>query len=176
MEINSTTDPQNELLTEVDVNNKIIGAIPRGLAHQSPDKIYRTIYIVIKNNEGKLLLQRRSSSKDLYPNCWDLSVGGHVIYGQNYEETAIKELKEEMGLTATKADLRFIGEVLVKLPSSNEFFHVYEYSLKDTDQIIFSAEEVSEILWMSLKEIKNSLSNQKIPWYPRPMQVIKALY
>jgi isopentenyldiphosphate isomerase len=171
-----TTDPQSELLTKVDKNNKVIGSIPRGVAHKSPDIIYRTIFVVVKNDKDKVLLQKRSSTKDLYPDCWDLSVGGHVNFGKSYIETAVQELKEELGIKASAKELNFIGEVLVKLPASNEFFHVFEYTLKPTDKIQLEADEVSDTKWMSINEIKESMQQQKLKWYPRPKQVIKALY
>ena len=171
-----TTDPQDELLTQVDSKNKVIGPIPRGIAHKSPDIFYRTIFVVIKDNKEKILIQKRSSTKDLYPDCWDLSVGGHVNYGRDYAETAVEELKEELGIITPAEELILIGEVLVKLPSSNEFFHVFEYRLKPTDKIELEAEEVSSTVWMSTKEVKESMQQQKLKWYPRPEQVFKALY
>lgn len=176
MTTQTTTDPQEELLTEVDKNNHVIGSIPRGLAHKSPDTIYRTIFVVVINEEGKILLQKRSSSKDLYPDCWDLSVGGHVDYGQSYEQTAVKELSEELGIEASANELKFVGEVLVKLPSSNEFFHVFEYYLKSTDNINLSTDEVASTKWMPMADVKKSIQQQKWKWYPRPVQVVEALY
>jgi len=172
----STTDPQNESLIEVDSDNKVIGPIPRGIAHKSPEKYYRTIFIIVKDEKDKVLLQKRSSSKDLYPNCWDLSVGGHVNYGETYTEAAIKELREELGIVTNVKGLRFIGEVLVRLPSSNEFFHVFEYELKSVDEITLNADEVDSTMWMSIEQVKESMQQQELKWYPRPLQVIEALY
>lgn len=172
----NTTDPQDELLTEVDIKNNVIGPIKRGLAHKSPNKIYRTIFVVVINEEGKILLQQRSSSKDLYPDCWDLSVGGHVDYGQSCEQTAVKELYEELGIVATANELKYVGEVLVKLPSSKEYFHVFEYYLKPSDNINLSLDEVASTKWMSIDEMKISIQQQNLKWYPRPIQVVEALY
>lgn len=170
----STTDPQNELLAEVDKNNQVIGSISRKIAHNSPNKIYRTVAIFVKNDKGEYLWQKRSSTKDLYPNCWDFSVGGHVNYGKSYLETAVKELEEELGIIASAKELRFIGELLVKLPTSNEFFHVFEYNFKPSDKINLMENEVSETMWMSIEQVKKSMQQQKLKWYPRPLQVTKA--
>lgn len=170
------TDPQDELLTQVDKNNIIIGGITRGKAHSSKDVFYRTVYIVIKNNLGEVLLQKRSPTKDLYPNCWDLSVGGHVIFGDSYLETAIRELEEEVGIKVGLEDLVDKGKVLVRLPHSNEFFRVYEYKLIDNDLIQPAGEEISEIKWLSIEDIKKSMKGKTINWYTRPMQIINAIY
>jgi len=176
MNTTQTTDPQDELLTEVDIKNNVIGSIPRGIAHNSPNKIYRTIYVIAKDKDGRVLLQKRSSTKDLYPNCWDLSVGGHVNYGKSYIETAVKELDEELGVKTSAKELKFIGEVLVKLPTSSEFFNVFEYNIKPTDQIKLENNEVNSMMWMSIEEIKDSMRQHKLNWYPRPLQTISALY
>ncbi len=171
-----TTDPQNELLTEVTAQNEVIGPIPRNEAHTDNNKIYRQTYIIVKDVKGRVLIQKRSATKDLYPNCWDLSVGGHVPFGLNYEETAVKELKEELGISTTKDDLTFMGEVLVDLPSSKEFFHVFEYTLKPTDTIHPMSEEVADVQWMPIEKIQKSMKDQTMTWYPRPIQVVEKIY
>ena len=173
---NKTTDPQHELLTEVDDNNNVIGSISRQDAHNNPSKFYRTIMVLVKNQNDEILIQKRSSTKDLYPNCWDLSVGGHVSYGNTYEETAVRELHEELGINTTKKDLILRGEVLVSLPNSNEFFNVFEYTLKETDHINLNTTEINSIKWLNLESLKKSIENNELEWYPRPIQIINKLY
>lgn len=171
-----TTDPQGELLTEVDERNQVIGSISRGEAHERPGVFYRTIYVLVKNDRGEVLVQKRSSTKDLYPDCWDLSVGGHVNFGKTYEETAARELGEEVGLKVTEEDLVRRGEVLVKLPNSGEYFNVFEYNLKPNETITVSQEEIGDTKWMTIEEIKKSMEDGSMKWYPRPEQTITALY
>lgn len=171
-----TTDLQDELLTQVDKENIVVGPIPRGVAHASKDVYYRTIYVLVKNEQNEILLQKRSATKDLYPNCWDLSVGGHVVYGDSYEETALRELREELGITANLKDTVKKGEVLVSLPNSNEYFYVYEYQLKASDEIQLASAEIAETKWLGIEKIKKSIEDKSLLWYPRPIQVIKSLY
>ena len=172
----NTTDPQEELLIETDENNNIKSPITRHEAHAKKGVYYRTIFILIKNQRDEILVQKRSPTKDLYPNCWDLSVGGHVNFGNSYKDTAIRELKEEMNIDASTEDMVLIGEVLVKLPTAGEFFNVFEYILKDTDKIKACEEEVSSTQWLTIDAIKKSMENKTLLWYERPEQVISALY
>ncbi|MFH1561371.1 MAG: NUDIX domain-containing protein [Patescibacteria group bacterium] len=172
----STTDPQEELLTEVDVNDVVIGPISRKVAHQSPDKIYRTIYVIVKNQNDEVLIHQRSSGKDLYPNCWDLSVGGHVGWNQSYPETAAREIKEELGIAVSENQLKLVGKLLVKLPRSNELFQVFEYRLKPSDKIKIASQEINQTKWLTTEEIKESIRKKQLAWYPRPIQVIQSLY
>ena len=171
-----TTDPQQELLFEVDQHNQPIGPITREIAHQSPDKFYRAIFVLVKNQDDQILIQKRSATKDLFPNYWDLSVGGHVNYGATYEQAAARELEEELGIKAAQQDLKFLGEVLVHMPSSNEVFHVFEYQLKADDKIKLSPEEIDQMQWMSISDIKESMAKQTLEWYHRPLQVVAAIY
>lgn len=171
-----TTDLQGEMLTQVDLQNNIIGTIERGKAHSFGNLIYRTVYVFVKNFKEEILIQKRSGTKDLYPNCWDISVGGHVTYGDSYEESAIREIKEELGIVAEINDLKVVGDVLVILPSSKEFFRVYEYNLKERDKIVLEHKEIAEIKWMSIENIKDSIKTKSLTWYARPIQTIEALY
>jgi len=47
---------------------------------------------------GTLLLGRRASHLRSYPDCWDI-VGGHVEAGETFEQTLVREVKEEIGVT-----------------------------------------------------------------------------
>ncbi len=55
---------------------------------------------LIVNSKGQYLAQKRSSTRRLYPNCWDL-VGGHVDLGDTLINTIYKEVKEETGWTVS---------------------------------------------------------------------------
>lgn len=131
---------------------------------------------MIKNDKNNILIQKRSATKDLYPNCWDLSVGGHVNFGKSYIETAVRELREELGIEVNEMDFILKGEVMVKLPKSNEFFNVFEYQLKSDQKILTEETEISNITWMTIEDIKKSMADKSLQWYPRPEQVVSALY
>lgn len=171
-----TTDPQEELLTQVDENNKIIGPIGRKLAHETPGICYRTVYVLVKNAKDEYLFQKRSPTKDLYPNCWDLSVGGHVDWGDSYIDTAAREINEELGIEVKEEELVFRGELKVILPKNSEFFDVFEYTLKSDQQIKLAKDEITDIKWMTIKEAKDSIKNKSLKWYARPEQILGNLY
>jgi len=171
-----TTDPQGELLTLVNEKNEVIGSIQRGRAHKKLDAIYRTIYVLIIDQNDNVLIQKRSPTKDLYPNCWDLSVGGHVNFGHGYKDTAVREIEEELGLKVNPKDLFSKGQVLVRLPGPGEYFEVFEYRLKEGESIKPLKEEISNTKWMSMADIKQSMKQKTLKWYARPLQTIEALY
>jgi 8-oxo-dGTP diphosphatase len=45
-----------------------------------------------------LLLGRRALHCATYPNCWDI-IGGHVEGGETFDQTLVREVGEEIGVT-----------------------------------------------------------------------------
>src|SRR3989338_6629550 len=77
--------------------DNVVGCEEKDIAHQR-GLWHRMSGIYLTNSEGKLLLQKRSATKDVFPNLWTQSVGGHVDAGESYETAALRELKEELGI------------------------------------------------------------------------------
>ena len=55
------------------------------------------MHVGIFNSDSELLIQKRQSFKETYPNLWDITAGGHVISGETSEEAIERELFEELG-------------------------------------------------------------------------------
>ena len=102
--------PRDEMVAIVDEENRVIGAAPRwtmrgqGLWH-------RTTYILVFDSTGRLYVQRRTMTKDVYPGYWDPCAGGVVLAGESYHAGALRELEEEMGIRGVELreefDIRF---------------------------------------------------------------------
>ena len=70
----------------------------RGDVHRDGDW-HSSVHIWLTDDEGHLLLQKRSEFKDTNPGMWDVSCAGHITAGDASLETAEKELQEELGIT-----------------------------------------------------------------------------
>ena len=93
----NTTDDQQEQFVLVDEHDEVIGTVLRKDAHSNPKLIHRSVGVIIFNDKKQVLLQKRSKTKDTYPEYWGMSVGGHVNVGQSYEEAVKREIIEELG-------------------------------------------------------------------------------
>lgn len=147
----------------------------RGVAHRdgSPHATSH-IWIVRKNAEGgyDILLQKRSACKDSYPGHYDISSAGHVAAGDSYLESAVRELREELGIEAEAKDLHYVG--IHRGEFEEEFYgkrfhdyeisqvYVYDQPLKDGD-LHLQEEEVEHVRWMGLEECKKHVAEKTIP-------------
>lgn len=92
------TDPADEIVTLVDDQNRVVGSATRRemRARRYP---HRATYILVFNPRGELFLQKRTATKDVYPSHYDVAAGGVVLAGESYEESAARELAEELGIS-----------------------------------------------------------------------------
>lgn len=63
---------------------------------------HKAVTVFIINSKEQVLLQKRSPNKKLWPNCWDITAGGHVLSGEFGFQSIIREVEEELGFTLTK--------------------------------------------------------------------------
>ncbi len=116
-DIPDTLDNPNELFDLVDRDDLVIGQVRRGDAHRNPALIHRSVQVMIFDSAGRVLLQRRSQAKDLFPGYYCASASGHVASGEDYPETAIREVEEELGVTLL---LAYAGKELVRSHAETE--------------------------------------------------------
>jgi 16S rRNA (adenine1518-N6/adenine1519-N6)-dimethyltransferase len=111
----------NERFPVVDKKDRILRDASRSEVHANNLR-HRAVHILIFNSAGEVYLQQRSRWKDRHPLRWDSSAAGHVVATESYDETARRELEEELGVGVPL-------EKIAKLPASErtdqEFVCVY---------------------------------------------------
>jgi 16S rRNA (adenine1518-N6/adenine1519-N6)-dimethyltransferase len=105
----------------VNKNDRILGHASRSEVHGN-NLLHRAVHILIFNEAGEVYLQQRSRWKDRYPLKWDSSAAGHVGAAESYDETAQRELKEEL---AVNVPLRKISELSAAQHTDHEFIWLY---------------------------------------------------
>ncbi|MEN8200183.1 MAG: NUDIX hydrolase YfcD [Thermodesulfobacteriota bacterium] len=90
-------NPGEEIVQIVDRDNLETESVPRRIM-RAQGLIHRASYILVFNDREELFLQKRTATKDLYPSCWDVAAGGVVLAGESYEESATREMTEELGV------------------------------------------------------------------------------
>lgn len=91
----STSDA--EQIQHVDLNGVVLGMVSRA-EMRARNLCHRAVFVAVQSEDGCLLVHRRSKSKDLWPDWWDITVGGVVVGDETYEVAALRELNEEIGI------------------------------------------------------------------------------
>ncbi len=149
-------DP-SELLTRVsDDDTTVLGPVERRLVHGNPLLIHRSAHVlVVHPAEGTLLLQKRTEAKDTFPGRWDTSVGGHVSFGQSYEEAALREAREELGIDLERASLEYLH--LLRFRSAEESENTATFLCLHAGPFAPDPDEISGIRFWTRGEIEASL-------------------
>ncbi|MET7858619.1 NUDIX domain-containing protein [Streptomyces sp. NPDC005318] len=88
----------DEILDIVDENDEVVGQSPRGEATARGLR-HRCVFIEARDAEGRLFVHRRTSTKLVFPSHYDMFVGGVVGAGESYDEAALREAEEELGVS-----------------------------------------------------------------------------
>jgi 16S rRNA (adenine1518-N6/adenine1519-N6)-dimethyltransferase len=105
----------------VDKNDKILRDASRSEVHANNLR-HRAVHILIFNPAGEVYLQQRSRWKDRHPLRWDSSAAGHVVAAESYDETARRELEEELGISIP---LKKISKLPASECTDQEFVWLY---------------------------------------------------
>ena len=138
----------------------------RGLVHRDGDLHGASHVFVIRQDAGRLqvLMQKRSADKDSFPSCWDTSAAGHLDAGEDFDQAAIRELREELGVSGPVPEYIFTQrveytETFYEKPfHDNEIDHVYIAEV-DKPESWFSPEpgEVECVEWQDAEKVLAAL-------------------
>lgn len=164
----SPPNPAEEIVEIVDRDNNSIGAVSRRIMRQQ-GLIHRASYILVFNRSGELFLQKRTMSKDIYPGFWDLAAGGVVLAGESYEESAKRELREELGVAGVQ--LRRLFDQYYEDENNKVWGRIF--ACTSEGPFTLQAEEIDYGRFMSLAEIEQL--HQTEPVTPDGMALLRLL-
>lgn len=146
----------------------------RTLMHRDGD-LHRTSHVwIARHHKGKiqLLLQKRSASKDSHPGCFDISSAGHIPAGDDFKESALRELSEELGILIDENRLHecgirriqwqdtFHGKSFVDNQISKVFLLWHDL---DESKIFIQESEIESVCWIELGELLDAVRENSIP-------------
>ena len=119
---------------------------------------HRAVYGFVIDKSSNVLLQKRSPNKILWPNKWDVTVGGHVDAGEFGRQTIMRECKEELGIDVKDDEIKFLvssTSVYNKNGYINNHYDECYLIMKDVDvkQLKLQEEEVSDAKYFSKEEL-----------------------
>lgn len=153
-----------ELIWHVDENDVPIGAIERGESRKSGAR-FRIVRVIVEDNDGWILLQKRQLTKGTFPGCWDTSAGGNIDYGETYEAAAKRELMEETGIEAAVLEevAYYYGETIDSSGKIlNRFSKLYKAVVSRNTTLRLQPEEVAEFRWVTRDQLLDLLATGEV--------------
>lgn len=158
-----------EYLDVVNEEDEIIGKDTRKKVHEL-GLWHRGVHVFLFNEQGEMLIQKRSADRTSSPSLLDCSVSEHVQAGENYFEAAIRGMKEELGIE--NIELKQLVKFRMNYGiNDNEISVIYEAKI-ESQQIDFDKTEIAEVFYLSKDEIKEKTQNEKIlfcDWFVQMM-------
>jgi isopentenyl-diphosphate delta-isomerase type 1 len=138
-----------EIFDVVNERDEVIGQAPRSEVHRRK-LTHRAVHVLVFNARGELFLQKRSMAKDCFPGAWDSSASGHLDRGEDYDACAIREVREELGVS-----LPGVPKRLFKVDACAETGHefVWAYQCRHEGPFTLHPEEIECGGWFTTDEV-----------------------
>ena len=182
--INLNSD-HSELLDVINEDDVIIESKSRDDIHHL-GLLHREIHVWLFDKNNNIYFQKSGINKS-NAGLFDASIGGHVDKGEEYVNAAVREIKEESGLSVSASDLILLTKFKnvsknKKMSTINNFFrsiYIYKYPVSE-EQIKEDRTENDGFKKFSLDFLSNMNKKNKamfhkfVPTYELPL-VLKYL-
>jgi len=139
----------DELVDIVDEHDRVVAQATRRDVRLQNLR-HRGVYVLVFNTHGQLFVHRRTSTKDVFPDHWDLAVGGVLKAGEDYESGARRELCEELGVGA---DIQLRRLFPIRYADADNQVVGVVFSCTCAGPFRLQAAEIAEGAWMDLDAV-----------------------
>ncbi|MGP3925660.1 MULTISPECIES: NUDIX hydrolase [unclassified Streptomyces] len=158
-----------ELLDIVDVQDRVVGQAPRGEAYVQGLR-HRCVFILARDADGRIFVHRRTAGKLVFPSRYDMFVGGVVGAGESYEDAALREAEEELGVTGLPSPVPLF-KFLYESPEHTWWSYVHE--VRCPLPVNPQAEEVAWHTFLTDEELAERLPRWE--WVPDGLEAYRRL-
>lgn len=148
--------PGSEIVDVVDTDDHVIARVTRAEMRRR-NLLHRAVYILALNVTGELFVHRRTETKDIYPGYWDVTIGGVVAAGEEYQAAAQRELGEELGIDP--APLEAAGSMRYEDAATRIVGRVFV--VRDDGPFVLQAEEIVEGRFMPLADVERLAARER---------------
>jgi len=113
---------------------------------------FRTVHVLVFNNQNDLLLQRLARSRSRHPGLWGSSVAGYLHAGEKYAEAAQRRLLEELGLSTPLTE---VGVTPMKDEGITKFVGVFTTTADHPRNV--APDQIAEIKFFPLPVIEKTM-------------------
>lgn len=137
--------------------------------------MHRAIHLLIEVFGGQFVIQKKAEHTE-NGGKWSSAVSGHVRAEETYEQAAVREAKEELGLTISEKDLQKIAKIHPSADTGNEFVTVFSYLMDPSkERIELLSDEVDEVIICSMRDLMDDLDNNRRAYSPAFIRAFNVL-
>ncbi|MEU5464920.1 NUDIX domain-containing protein [Streptomyces althioticus] len=160
----------DEILDIVDEHDRVIGQAPRGEAYARGLR-HRCVFVLARDAEDRVFVHRRTPTKLVFPSLYDMFVGGVVGAGETYDEAALREAEEELGVSGLPAPSHLFTFLYDDDGSRTWWSAVYEVRCEPS--VHPQAEEVAWHAFLPEEEVQRRLGEWE--WVPDGLAAYERL-
>ena len=187
--LSGTDEIQEALMAEaiivVDEYDEVLGSMSKLEAHTGAGTYHRAFSVMLFDTSGRLLLQKRASSKITFPSVWANSCCSHPLHSEEemdlhdsmgVKRAAIRKLSQELGIKESQLPLdsfQFVTRMRYQARQDaiwieREVDHCLVFH-GDVD-VVPNSNEVDEIRWVNPEQLEEMLiaddpENVIAPWF-----------
>ncbi|MFF0746299.1 NUDIX hydrolase [Streptomyces sp. NPDC004111] len=119
-------NPADEILDVVDENDVVVGQAPRAEVYARGLR-HRCTFVRVRDAGGRTFVHRRTATKLVFPSLYDMFVGGVVGAGESYDDAALREAEEELGVSGLPRPVPLLKFLYESADGAQSWWsHVYE--------------------------------------------------
>jgi isopentenyl-diphosphate delta-isomerase len=168
---------ETEELILVDADDNETGFLSKADCHDGDGVLHRAFSLFLFNDNGELLLQKRSDAKRLWGGFWSNSICSHPRRGESMEVATRRRLLDELNI---EAELEFIYKFEYQASfgeagSENELCHVFLG--KAPSDIRPNESEISEVRFIAPADLDREFSgtpDSLTPWFRMEWQALSS--
>ena len=164
------TSREGHLVELVDDDGVATGSATVEEAHQAPGQLHRAFSVFLRDGDGRVLLQQRAAVKTRFPLRWANTCCGHPTPGEAVTVAAARRLVEEVGIGGIALTEVGVYSYYAEDPASGrveyEYDHVLIGDLPAGRDILPDPDEVADVRWVPLPELRAALTDDPRSYAP----------
>ena len=184
-ELQGYDSEQIEMMEEncilVDEDDNIIGNDSKVNCHLGDGKLHRAFSVLLFNNSGDLLIQKRAREKITFPSIWANSCCSHPLHIESEingiegaKNAAKRKMEQELGIDPKEIDLNklnYITKMRYKARADEKWIEYeidYIFAIKCDVEIAPNKSEIEDAKYVNPEELENIFQDGKSrigPWF-----------
>lgn len=147
---------QDEWLDLVNENDAVTGRMRRSEIYAERRTNFRVVNAFVVNSRGELWIPCRAAHKRLFPSALDVSVGGHVESGEDYDTAFARETMEEIRIDIASARWGRLVKLTPHAHPVSAFMTLYAIHANETPD--YNRDDFAEAFWFSPEELQRRIA------------------